>query len=133
MAKGKINIKDLKNDSIYQGFIKDDVVEPLKRAIEGLKNDDYVISYNSGLRCDDKMIQRRLQPILNKLFNEGVESNLSKVVIHTLRHTFASLLAINDVSIYKIMKLMNHKDITMTMRYAKLSPSSGQEDINNLF
>ena len=29
------------------------------------------------------------------------------------------------------MRLINHKDITM--RYTKLSPSSGQEDINNLF
>ena len=133
IAKKSIIIKDLKNSSNYQGFIKDDVLEPLNRAIEGLRSDDYVVSYDNGAKCDDKRIQRRLQPILNKLFNQEVESGLSKVVIHTLRHTFASLLAINDVSIYKIMKLMNHKDITMTMRYAKLSPSSGQEDINNLF
>jgi len=76
-----------------------------------------------------------LKPILDKLFNQGLAKNDAKnrVVTHKLRHTFASLLAINDVSIYKIMKLMNHKDINMTMRYAKLSPSSGQEDINNLF
>ncbi len=27
---------------------------------------------------------------------------------------------------------MNHKDITMTMRYAKLAPDSGREAIENL-
>ncbi len=133
LLKKKITINDFKSGGTYQGFIKDDMIELLIRAMEGFNSDDYVISYDNGSKCNDKMIQRRLQPILNKLFNQEVENGLSKVVIHTLRHTFASLLAINDVSIYKIMKLMNHKDITMTMRYAKLSPSSGQEDINNLF
>jgi len=28
---------------------------------------------------------------------------------------------------------MNHKDISMTMRYAKLAPDSGREAIENLF
>ena len=135
LKKGTIKIKDHKGDETYQGFIKNDTRELLEETIKDLNSNDYVISYNHGKLTDDKRIQRRLKPILDNLFNKELNTNdtLNRVVIHTLRHTFASLLAINDVSIYKIMKLMNHKDIKMTMRYAKLAPNSGQEDINNLF
>ena len=68
------------------------------------------------------------------LFIGGViNDRKNRVVFHTLRHTFASHLAINGTPIFTIQKLMNHKDITMTMRYAKLAPDSGREAIENLF
>ncbi|WP_206442820.1 tyrosine-type recombinase/integrase [Aliarcobacter cryaerophilus] len=72
--------------------------------------------------------------ILDTLFNQGIDKydRKNKVVIHTLRHTFASHLAINGTPIFTIQKLMNHKDIKMTMRYAKLSPDSGREAVLNL-
>ena len=53
----------------------------------------------------------------------------NKVVIYTLRHTFASHLAIQGTPIFTIQKLMNHKDIKQTMRYAKLAPDSGRDFI----
>lgn len=61
--------------------------------------------------------------IFNKLFNQKLDKNdrKNRVVVHTLRHTFASHLAINGTPIFTIQKLMNHKDIKMTMRYAKTS------------
>ncbi|WP_206731512.1 tyrosine-type recombinase/integrase [Arcobacter cloacae] len=70
-----------------------------------------------------------------KPFNEISITNLIYYVnkIKTLRHTFASHLAINGTPIFNIQKLMNHKDITMTMRYVKLAPDSGREAIENLF
>ncbi|WP_330848527.1 tyrosine-type recombinase/integrase [Aliarcobacter butzleri] len=55
-----------------------------------------------------------------------------KIVFHSLRHTFASHLAINGTPIFTIQKLMNHKDIRMTLRYAKLSPDSRREAVINL-
>ena len=64
--------------------------------------------------------------------SRDLEDRKNKVVIHTLRHTFASHLAINGTPIFTIQKLMNHKDIKMTLRYAKLSPDSGREAILNL-
>ena len=54
-------------------------------------------------------------------------------MIHTLRHTFASHLAINGIPIFTIQKLMNHSDIKMTMRYAKLAPNSGKTAIKELY
>ena len=65
-----------------------------------------------------------MQPIFDILFNQDATEPLDKVTIHTLRHTFESQLAIK--------KLMNHNDINATMRYAKLSKSSGEVHVNKL-
>ncbi|WP_415408347.1 tyrosine-type recombinase/integrase [Sulfurovum sp. CS9] len=73
--------------------------------------------------------------MLNRLFNEGLDTSdrKNRVVIHTLRHTFTSHLAINGTPIFTIQKLMNHKDIKMTMRYAKLAPDSGMKMVKGLY
>ena len=61
------------------------------------------------------------------------ENRREKVVIHTLRHTFASQLVIHGTPIFTVKERMNHKDIKQTMRYAKLAPDSGRSDVDSLF
>jgi hypothetical protein len=82
-----------------------------------------------------RQIQSRLKPKIDKLFNCELEKDdrKNRVVIHTLRHTFASHLAIQGTPIFTIQKLMNHKDIKQTMRYAKLAPDSGRNFVNDLY
>jgi len=82
-----------------------------------------------------RTIRRKLKNIFDKLFNKGLDSKDSKnrVVTHTLRHTFASHLAINGTPIFTIQKLMNHNDINMTLRYAKLAHDSGKDFVNELY
>ena len=41
---------------------------------------------------------------------------------HDLRHTFASRLVQNGVSIYEVMHLTGHKSLAMVQRYAHLAP-----------
>jgi len=69
------------------------------------------------------------------LFNQSVDNDdrKNRVVPHTLRHTFASQLAIAGTPIYTIQKLMNHKSIEMTMRYAKLAPDQGMDAVMGLY
>lgn len=43
---------------------------------------------------------------------------------HTLRHTFASHLAMRGVPLHAIKELMGHSTITTTMRYAHVAPST---------
>ena len=51
---------------------------------------------------------------------------LYQITLHTMRHTFASWLAQSGkVSLLELQKLMRHKNIRMTSRYAHLMP--GQE------
>ena len=64
--------------------------------------------------------------------NDGVTDRRQKVVFHTLRHTFASWLALDGVDLYRIQKLMRHKDLTQTQRYAHLLPSDARAAVERL-
>ncbi len=44
------------------------------------------------------------------------------VTFHTLRHTFASWYMINGGDLYRLQKYLGHSTITLTQRYAHLSP-----------
>jgi integrase len=59
-------------------------------------------------------------------------AGIKNFVWHDLRHTFGSRLAMKGVDIYTISKLMGHKTITMTQRYAHLSPGFLHEAVNVL-
>jgi integrase len=47
-------------------------------------------------------------------------ANLEEVRIHDLRHTFASLAIKQGVDLYTVSKLLGHKNIATTTRYAHL-------------
>ncbi len=120
-----ITLKDFKKNSTYKAFVPDEIIKLLTIRTLNLSLNEKIFTTNP---------EKRLRAILDELFNKGIDNSdrKNKVVIHTLRHTFASHLAINGTPIFTIQKLMNHKDIKMTMRYAKLSPDSGKEAIKNL-
>jgi integrase len=59
-------------------------------------------------------------------------AGISDFHFHDLRHTFASHLAIAGVSILVIKELLGHKDLSMTMRYAHLSPDARKAAIMTL-
>ncbi|MDD3856006.1 site-specific integrase [Sulfurimonas sp.] len=123
-----LTLKDFKNNTTYKAFLKDDIIELLK---------DYTAEIEHAEKLFDvseTTIQKPLREILNKLFNAKLEKDdrKNRTVVHTLRHTFASHLAINGTPIFTIQKLMNHKDIKMTLRYAKLADHSGRNEVDNL-
>ena len=131
---GTIKLYDFKNSSEYYGFLNEELRTEVEQFISELniKKDDYLFKTTKNQNYTNQYYYRKLQPIFDILFNpEGTEP-LNKVTIHTLRHTFASQLAINETPILTIKKLMNHNDINATMRYAKLSKSSGEKHVDNL-
>ncbi len=134
---GTITLYNTKTKTTYTGFLQDDLIEVLKEYLSKLKANDYLISYENqhDIKLNQSPIKNRIQPILNKLFNVGLSTDdrKNRVVIHTFRHTFASHLAINGVPIFTIQKLMNHKKIEQTLRYAKLSPENGRNAIQGLY
>lgn len=120
-----LTLKDFKNNSTYKAFLTDDLKTLLEKRVVDLKMNDKLFPSNP---------QRRLRKVLDELFNDGIDftDRKNKVVFHSLRHTFASHLAIIGTPIFTIQKLMNHKDIRMTLRYAKLAPDSGKVFIEQL-
>ncbi len=121
-----ITLQNHKTNGTYTAFVPTDLMD----SIPPLKPLEKLIDVS-----DPKQIQRPLQGILDKLFNVGLNADDRKdrVVVHSLRHTFASHLAINGTPIHKIMRLMDHSDISMTIRYAKLMPDSGRSEVENLY
>ena len=51
-------------------------------------------------------------------------AGLSDVRLHDLRHSFASFLVNQGVSLYVVQGLLGHADARMTQRYAHLAPQT---------
>jgi len=134
---GAITLKNFKTEKTYTGYLQKEFLESIRDYLKNLSVNDYVVSYESepSKKLTQRQIQHRIKPLLDKLFNEGLDTKDSKnrVVIHTFRHTFASHLAIKGVPIYTIMKLMNHAKIDQTLRYVKLSPENGKNAVRGLY
>ena len=124
-----ITLKDYKNNSSYKGFLTQELNELLLEQTKKLKPSEPIFS------TAQYTLSSRLSKILNQLFNQAIapSDRKNRVVVHTLRHTFASHLAMAGTPIYTLQKLMNHKEIKMTLRYAKLSPDNGRDYVETLW
>lgn len=90
-----------------------DVQEALLRRKE---NTGYVFLDADRQPFNKRRLSRRLRAVLKR-------AGLRHIGWHTLRHTFASHLAMRGVPLNIVQQLMGHTTITTTMRYAHLSPS----------
>ena len=129
----EVTLKNHKTNTTYKGFLQEDFIEPLKEYLKQFNLNEHIFTFSDDMMYS--LVGHKLLNILDKLFNVGLASNdrKNKVVIHTLRHSMASHLAINGTPIFTIQKLLNHSDITQTMRYAKLSPENGKNAIQGLY
>lgn len=70
---------------------------------------------------------------VNRVFLPALErAKITNLHWHDLRHTFASRLVMKGVDIRTVQVLMGHATITMTMRYAHLSPHHELEAVRIL-
>ena len=86
-------------------------------AIRSVKNDTPLV-----FQIDGKAITRNLSKW--PLWRACKAAKIEPHQWHALRHSFASHLAMRGVSMRVIMDLLGHGTMTMTLRYAHLSPSS---------
>jgi integrase len=117
-----ILLKDTKNKSDRNLYLTDRAVEIIQKQPTG-KPQDAVFRDEFGNKY--QRLPRGWDTILRRSgFNEGIIDNRLKIVWHTLRHTAASWLAIAGVDLFMIGKVLGHKDLRMTQRYAHLSEQS---------
>ncbi len=123
-------LSDHKNNDTYIGFYNDELKELLNERVLELPSPTDTI-----IKLARSSITYKLGSIMDVLFNQNIahDDRKNRVVPHTLRHTFASQLAIAGTPILTIQRLLNHKSIEMTMRYAKLAPDQGMDAVINLY
>jgi integrase len=74
---------------------------------------------------DNKRLNRRLAKLCKK-------AGLRKITWHVLRHTFASQLAMRGVPMPTVQVLLGHANLTTTMRYTHVAPSTLRTAIDML-
>ena len=111
----------VKNESIL--YMSDRVYRILQRRSKN--NSQYVFTDKKG------KARKHTTIAIRKAFNR---SGLTDCTIHTLRHTHATRLIQNGLSIYEVKEILGHTDITTTMRYSHLETravSSKARDVMN--
>ncbi|TVM03454.1 MAG: integrase [Candidatus Brocadia sp. WS118] len=95
-----------------------------KSKIRNIKH-DLVFTSSVGTKIDSDNLRRAFEKALQK-------ADIQDFHFHDLRHTFATRLAQRGIDIYKISKLLGHKDIRMTQRYAHHCPESLRDGVQIL-
>ena len=80
-----------------------------------------------------RIFQETLHRVLDKAkFPSSTQNGKTRryITFHCLRHTFASHYMMRGGDLYKLQKLLGHKSIEMTQRYAHLAPHAfaGEHD-----
>lgn len=140
-ANGFINISDPKNKVSRKAFMTIAVKEILLSRKPN-SPDEYVfkIIKHRYTKDKDKRTSEKITGIsatfgktVKKLgFNDGITDPRQKITFHTLRHTFASWLAMQGETILTIKELLGHKTLAMTTRYAHLMPDHKRQAALNL-
>jgi integrase len=95
-----------------------------KSKVRSVKNDLVFLSRNGT-----KIIRHNLWRAFKKVLDDAGIENFT---FHDLRHTFATRLVQRGEDIYKVAKLMGHKDIRMTQRYSHHSTESLRSGVDIL-
>jgi len=79
--------------------------------------------------------RRMTKDYISKKFKRYVRrSGLGeRLHFHSLRHTFASWLVQDGVSIYEVQRLLGHSSIAVTETYSHLQPQALHHTVNRIF
>jgi integrase len=128
---GVMHIRDGKEGS-RMAYINDTLKTIFQSMIPGRKSDPvFMVTMDTGR--SPVSVTKVFPKVVNELgLNTNVTDRRQRVVFHSLRHTFASWLAIKGVPLYTIATLMGHSTIEMTKRYAHLCPDTHRQAIGEI-
>lgn len=77
-----------------------------------------LIGIDGSVQSLYSILALRFEKIVGDLTDQG-----KPITFHRLRHTYATSLLSGGVGLVSLMKLLGHRRIEMTLRYAKVTPS----------
>lgn len=86
---------------------------------------DYVFTNDAGNKMDGGNLRTDYMKVLKK-------AKIEAFTFHDLRHTFATRLVQRGIDLYKVQKLLGHRDNKTTQRYAHHYPESLRDGVNIL-
>lgn len=115
---GIITLRDTKNGKTRHCVMTGEIKKMFTERGPGKKDALVFPSTRGGLITS---VSKTFELVVNELkLNEGVDDPRHKVVWHSLRHTYASWLVQNGVSLYVVQKMLGHSQISQTERYSHL-------------
>ena len=124
-------IKDPKNKHSRWAYLTNRVKKMLKERYQGQAPTELIFVDRKGnpLKRISKVFDRTVAELG---LNDGIEDRRQKIVFHSLRHTFASLLVEKGTNLYVVKELLGHEDISMTQRYSHLGDNALRQAANEL-
>lgn len=118
--------------TIHKTKNKEKRTVPLNQTVmELLKSKAKVVSISGYLFTQSGAMSTKRE-IQRQFYTAPKRAVIKKFRFHDLRHTFATRLAQSGIDIFMIAKLLGHKDIRMTQRYAHHCPESLRHGVNIL-
>ena len=122
LEHGLFNIIDSKGADRSVSMTQD--VQALMTAKEKGKLNQLIFPGRQGK--PSTQISQKFREVVNTLFNQGVTDRRERVTFHTCRHTCASWMVKQGISLYLVQKVLGHSTIQVTERYAHLAPDQLQ-------
>jgi integrase len=125
-SAGIIHIRDAKSGSRAAHLSADAAAMLQERCIQPV---GLIFPTKAGTQVIGRGGNTFSRVVENLEMNKGITDRRQRVVFHTLRHTFASWLAIKGIPLYVIGELLGHKTLEMTKRYSHLCPDAKQDAV----
>ncbi len=103
--------------------------EALKELLVGVEGKKHM---NSTWVFHDQSTGKRFTDVTHSFKTAKKRAGIEDFRFHDLRHTFASHLVLSGVNIFTVSKLLGHKSVKMTMRYAHLDGKHFSNAVNTL-
>lgn len=146
LENGTLHIRDTKSKRDRHAFISAEVRTMLEGRYQGQAKTMHVFPATGGNRrqwvsdtfnrvVDDLGLNDTGEFIANtdgEQIPVKIRDARQRVVFHSLRHTFASWLALRGTPLHTLKDLLGHSTIAMTERYAHLLPDSLRKAAMNL-
>ncbi len=127
---GTVELYNHKADRWYKGFFDAETMQLLRG------KDGYVLGMpgREHEKPPCSWLQKKLQKVLNELFNTDETPKEDRAVIHTLRHSVASRMLEKGVPLEIVSKTLDHSSIAITAQvYGKISPQLIHQSVKGLW